>query len=332
MQFEGEVQPCKDLWHQYQPDARRGWLKEELEEVHNEVAAWPPWKRGETMSHDARREPVTRYDPCPLCTASRPRLCDLHYQQEADAFLETVKQAIASPRTPGGVKAAYEELLAQNRALSDRLAAAQGKVDEQNAQLAKAALHIEQLEQRLAEVEREKQEAIESIYAPGSWSCPVCQFAQVNSVICATSGRVRADTESVPLCPNDGALMKRVSWKSYVASYEKTLDEKIQHLTDAQATIARLTQEREGLDVRVDSLRKHLSSTITERNQLEQQVARLRVFAEFIKDKRRKQWARWADEAEDPVSSDDEIEKLDEQFREACKALRETGAKPSNTA
>lgn len=99
-----------------------------------------------------------------------------------------------------------------------------------------------------------------------------------------------------------------------------------QQLHDAQATIARLTQEREGLDVRVDSLRKHLSSTITERNQLEQQVARLREFAEYMKTKRREQWARWADEAEDPVSTDDEIEKLDEQFREACKALRETGA------
>ncbi len=140
-------------------DARRGWLKNEMDEVRIEVAAWPAWKRGEMMtdarprncptcespaSHlhpamqsegevqpckdpwhhpqpqpDAQREPVTRYEPCPLCTASRPRLCDLHYRQKAEEFLETVKQAIVSPRTPGGVKAAYEELLAQNRALAD---------------------------------------------------------------------------------------------------------------------------------------------------------------------------------------------------------------------
>jgi chromosome segregation ATPase len=57
----------------------------------------------------------------------------------------------------------------------------------------------------------------------------------------------------------------------------------------------------------------------------EQQVARLREFAEFIKDKRRKQWHRWADEADDPAPTDNEIETFDEQFREACKALRETG-------
>lgn len=61
------------------------------------------------------------YVPCPTCTANRPRLCDLHYQQRAEAFLQAVKHAIADPRTPDGVKATYEELLAQNRSLAARV-------------------------------------------------------------------------------------------------------------------------------------------------------------------------------------------------------------------
>ena len=64
---------------------------------------------------------VRRYVPCPTCTANRPRLCDLHYQQRAEAFLQAVKHAIADPRTPDGVKATYEELLAQNRSPAARV-------------------------------------------------------------------------------------------------------------------------------------------------------------------------------------------------------------------
>ena len=116
-------------------------------------------------------------------------------------------------------------------------------------------------------------------------------------------------------------------------------------LAEAQATVARQqdridlqcdefqriaaiagNDEIKGLcDRAVKDIRQHVP-VIQQRDQAEQQVARLRKFAEYMKTKRREQWARWADEAEDPVSTDDEIEKLDEQFREACKALRETGA------
>lgn len=247
-------------------DARRGWLKEELEEVHNEVATWPAWKRGETMSQDAQREPMTRYEPCPMCTANRPRLCDLHYQQRAEEFMETVKQAVIDHRTPSGVKATYEELLDINRALADRLATEETERAEAVRRYEASEVRANDLQQRLATIAR--------------------------------------------------------------------LTDRIDLQCDEFQRISALTENDEikGLCARaVKDIRQHVP-VIQQRDTAEQQVARLRVFAEFIKDKRRKQWARWADEAEDPVSSDDEIEKLDEQFREACKALRETGAKPSNTA
>ena len=139
MQFEGEVQPCKDLWHQYQPDARRGWLKEELEEVHNEVAAWPPWKRGETMSRDARREPVTREEVAAIEKAYEGQYGESH---AANAVMR---------------------LIWGYRALSDRLAASEKVVAEVKAERDRwyggaqdRAIEINKLKQRLAEVERER--------------------------------------------------------------------------------------------------------------------------------------------------------------------------------
>lgn len=123
---------------------------------------------------------------------------------------------------------------------------------------------------------------------------------------------------------------ERDAWHNDASSHLQALCEKQaeangleQQLADAQATIARLEEQIKSQDVQMDAVRYRAQQA---EQQAEQQVARLRKFAEYMKTKRREQWARWADEAEDPVSTDDEIEKLDEQFREACKALRETGA------
>lgn len=106
----------------------------------------------------------------------------------------------------------------------------------------------QQLHDQLAAMTRERDDAVESTYVPGSWSCPVCQFAQVNSVLCAASGRVGADTESVPLCPNDGALMKRETWKGYVVAYEKSLAEKLEQLAAAQARCKELERQIDRLE------------------------------------------------------------------------------------
>ena len=122
MQSEGEVQPCKDLWHT-----------------------------------DARREPVMRYEPCPMCTANRPRLCDLHYQQRAEEFMETVKQAVIDHRTPSGVKATYEELLDINRALADLTALVEGLKQQEKDGLNKAQ-YIMALQDVLTQLEAHRKE------------------------------------------------------------------------------------------------------------------------------------------------------------------------------
>lgn len=60
-------------------------------------------------------------DVCAVCTAKRPYLCDKHYQEECERFVKSVEQAIADPRTAGGVKSTYHELLTMNAALRQRV-------------------------------------------------------------------------------------------------------------------------------------------------------------------------------------------------------------------
>lgn len=107
---------------------------------------------------------VRRDVPCPTCTANRPRLCDLHYQQGAEAFLQAVKHAIADPRTPDGVKATYEELLAQNRALAARVQAVERERDVMSNSREALVDVVKELRQQLAEAQGAKNQCVIELY------------------------------------------------------------------------------------------------------------------------------------------------------------------------
>jgi hypothetical protein len=60
----------------------------------------------------------------------------------------------------------------------------------------------------------EKLESNDAIHAPGAWHCEKCGFVLQKSVLHAQTGAVSANNEPFnESCPNDGQLMKPLTWK-----------------------------------------------------------------------------------------------------------------------
>ncbi len=71
---------------------------------------------------------------------------------------------------------------------------------------------------RLAEIE-------ELIYIPGEWKCPDCSFRLSKRVLAVNDGNVYCDQrEDVEGCPNDGMMMRRVTWKEDVADADNAVE------------------------------------------------------------------------------------------------------------
>lgn len=110
------------------------------------------------------------------------------------------------------------------------------------------------IKQQVADLTRKLAEANEAVYVPGSWKCPQCPFGQVNSYLHLQSGTIGPNTDAVPLCPNDGSLMKRVTWKEYFADTNKRLGEELDLVDSLKAKLAE--SERA-----LENARRHLRST-----------------------------------------------------------------------
>lgn len=71
------------------------------------------------------------------------------------------------------------------------------------------------------------------IYVPGVWRCPQCEFQLVRSTLFVASGEVgvsRKDIEEPEPCPNDGALMVRLTWRERALDGEKRLIDTMERL------------------------------------------------------------------------------------------------------
>lgn len=77
------------------------------------------------------------------------------------------------------------------------------------------------------QLRQELQAAQEAEYIPGVWTCRVCGFGLVSTVLYAQSGTCAPNTESTPTCPNDGTLLYRVTYKERLKQYVDALEERL---------------------------------------------------------------------------------------------------------
>lgn len=98
----------------------------------------------------------------------------------------------------------YDEIpLPSEGVLSDEESARQLREDSVRQYL----LRIKRLEEELATVNN-------LVHAPGAWHCERCGFVLQKSVLHAVTGAVSANNEPFnEKCPNDGLLMKPLTWK-----------------------------------------------------------------------------------------------------------------------
>lgn len=68
----------------------------------------------------------------------------------------------------------------------------------------------------LLAAERERDELRKQLdpHMPGAWTCPKCNFTLQKNVLSVTTGNIGADTSPLnEVCPNDGQLMKPLTWR-----------------------------------------------------------------------------------------------------------------------
>jgi hypothetical protein len=86
-----------------------------------------------------------------------------------------------------------------------------GKCDEKEGEIARQSVRIAELE--------------ELVHIPGEWKCPECKFRLSKRVLAVNDGGVYCDQrEDVEGCPNDGMMMRRVTWKEDIAAADKAVE------------------------------------------------------------------------------------------------------------
>lgn len=74
-----------------------------------------------------------------------------------------------------------------------------------------------------------KNELVKDAQMPGAWRCPKCNFTLQKSVLHVADGGISANTEPFNnVCPNDGTLMKPLTWR------EANKEFHTQHIADVE--------------------------------------------------------------------------------------------------
>ncbi len=61
---------------------------------------------------------------------------------------------------------------------------------------------------------------LEAPWVPGQFECPKCMFRLSSNILSASTGAVAVDRKAKPeQCPNDGEIMKRVTWQQLADDY-----------------------------------------------------------------------------------------------------------------
>lgn len=181
-------------------------------------------------------------EQCSLCTANRPRLCDQHYKQAADELLKQVTAAIQDQQTPGGVKATYEQLLELCNQQHQALAQQAQEVERLNNDVGMLRDEPARLKQQLAAMTAERD------VMSNSREALVEVVRELRQQLAEAQGTVARLTDRIDLQCDE---FQRIS-----------------ALTE--------NDEIKGLCARaVKDIRQHVS-VIQQRDQAEQQVARLR--------------------------------------------------------
>lgn len=88
----------------------------------------------------------------------------------------------------------------------------------------------------------------ERLFIPGSWKCLVCGFVLQRTSINAHSGdfgTTQADREDTEPCPNDSALMVRVSWEERCKQLGEAATSYCMELREAEQQVEQLRADRD---------------------------------------------------------------------------------------
>lgn len=93
---------------------------------------------------------------------------------------------------------------------------------------------IEEAYTRISQLE-EKQ------YVPGVWRCDTCNFQVSKNVMNVANGTVGADrSEDLEGCPNDGLMMRRVTWEQYCTQTDAAFMSQVEAREAAEKRVAEL--------------------------------------------------------------------------------------------
>lgn len=51
------------------------------------------------------------------------------------------------------------------------------------------------------------------VYVPGDWVCPECNYRLHSRILHAATGAVGVSKEEAQTCPNDGFILRRLTWR-----------------------------------------------------------------------------------------------------------------------
>lgn len=100
----------------------------------------------------------------------------------------------------------------------------------------------------------------------GMWTCGRCSFSLTTKVINVATGTIGMRDAKREVCPNDGADLRRVSWREYAESQEKGIARLMELLDEKEAAPPRSPAPPSGeawkTDEKVNEYRKAFFATV----------------------------------------------------------------------
>jgi hypothetical protein len=94
-----------------------------------------------------------------------------------------------------------------------------------------------------------------TLYLPGQYKCAKCGFELTKSILYVKSGGIGPDLSQPEPCPNDGEIMRRVTWQEASQSNYRFAKELLDKRDELESKVAALTQRAEAAEAQVVALR-----------------------------------------------------------------------------
>ena len=160
-----------------------------------------------------------------------------------DATIATLQKAAAEANE---IRLRNHDLRAETLKWSERCKATEAEVAELKKRLSAQKLGDMTIEEtrRADAAELALEQLRKEHYAAGVWLCPKCSFTQFKNILYVGNATVAADPTILDMaCPNDGELMRRVTWKERCEDIAKACEGQIKRAVAAEDQLTLLQQD-----------------------------------------------------------------------------------------